>query len=264
MIDRTGSKVPMLLYHALFDRESITEKYAINAQAFEEQISYLANNRFRGMILSDSDHLQPEPDTRHIAITFDDGILSDYTHAMPILLRHGFKATFFVTVNRIGTDKYVNWGQLKEMADSGMSIQSHSMNHVFLSDLNDDLLAQELGQSKKYIEQMLDRPVEYISLPGGFTSRRVIKAAMAAGYKGVVSSCPGLNRFARRETSPTFLNRFVITRNTTIVDIHKIAQGQTLYIGKQRLLYTLKTAAKKGLGSQLYYALWSKYFKYKM
>src|SRR6266851_904608 len=36
--------------------------------------------------------LPPNP----VAVTFDDGYLSGYEHALPILLRHGCKAIFFV------------------------------------------------------------------------------------------------------------------------------------------------------------------------
>jgi peptidoglycan/xylan/chitin deacetylase (PgdA/CDA1 family) len=254
----------MLLYHALFAAEGNPEKYAIPASEFERHVKYLAENGFQTLSLADLS--QPgnlEKNRRYVIISFDDGCSSDYTHALPILRKYGFVGTFFATVNRIGTDAYIDWKQLREMADHGMSIQSHSLNHVFLSDLGDEQLAQELGESKRILEERLSRPIEYISLPGGFISDRVLRAAKDAGYSGVVTSCPGLNTGRDVKYGVPFFKRFVITRLTSPLEFQNIVHGDTLYAGKQALLYHAKNSAKKMLGSRLYYSLWSKFFKYK-
>jgi hypothetical protein len=49
-----------------------------------------------------------------VVLTFDDGFLSDYEQAFPILLDVSIKATFFVTVENIGKPGYMDVGQIRE------------------------------------------------------------------------------------------------------------------------------------------------------
>ena len=167
---------------------------------FDQHINYLSEKGFESISFNAFlNGFQPDPRKKYIIITFDDGNYSDYSIAFHILRKHGFVATFFVTVGRIGTRHYLDWDHLKEMVDGGMSIQSHSLNHLFLSDLSNDNLQKELTESKKILEDKFSLPVDFISLPGGFYSRRVLKAAQGAGYKGVATSGPGLNHLGSLE-----------------------------------------------------------------
>jgi peptidoglycan/xylan/chitin deacetylase (PgdA/CDA1 family) len=256
-------KVPMLLYHALVTGEDNAENYAITRSEFERHIRYLSDHGFESLTCDDvMNGGTLDPGKKYVLITFDDGNISDYLNALPVLLRYGFVATFFVTVNRIGTDQYVDWPHLMDMREKGMSIQSHSMNHVFLSDLDANLLQREIAGSKKVLEEMLSLSVQYLSLPGGFTSRRVLRAVREAGYAGVVTSSPGYNSVGGRRGRPFAFRRFAVTRKTTMDELRKIVNGDSLTGAAHRLLYITKSLAKKVLGSRSYYRIWSKYFKY--
>jgi peptidoglycan/xylan/chitin deacetylase (PgdA/CDA1 family) len=170
------AKIPILLYHALFEGKANTEKYAIATDTFEQHINYLSEEGFGSISFNTFlNGFQPLPNKKYVIITFDDGNYSDYSIAFPILQKYGFVATFFVTVGRIGTRDYLDWDHLKEMIDGDMSIQSHSLNHLFLSDLSKDNLCKELTESKRIIEEKLSA-VHFISLPGGFYSLQVLKA----------------------------------------------------------------------------------------
>jgi peptidoglycan/xylan/chitin deacetylase (PgdA/CDA1 family) len=256
-------KVPMLLYHALVNGEENSENYAITRNEFERHVRYLSDHGFESITCDDvMNGGALDAGKKYVLITFDDGNISDYVNALPVLVRYGFVATFFVTVNRIGTENYVDWSQLMDMREKGMSIQSHSMNHVFLSDLDAGLLEREVAGSKKALEEMLSLSVHYLSLPGGFTSRRVVKAVREAGYAGVVTSSPGFNRVGGRTGRPFCFRRFAVTRRTTLEELRKIANGDPLTGATHRLLYLTKSLAKKVLGSRGYYRIWSRYFKY--
>jgi peptidoglycan/xylan/chitin deacetylase (PgdA/CDA1 family) len=257
------TKIPILLYHALFEGKANAEKYAIATETFEQHINYLSEEGFESISFNAFlDGFQPHPRKKHIIITFDDGNYSDYSAAFHILKKYGFVATFFVTVGRIGTRDYLDWDHLTEMIDGDMSVQSHSLNHLFLSDLSKDNLRKELTESKKILEDKLSLPVHFISLPGGFYSQEVLKAAQDAGYKGVATSGPGLNSLGSLEGKFRLYKRFAITRKTRADSFQEIVHARLLSNTKKQVVYQLKSMAKKILGSKGYYMIWSKCFKY--
>ncbi len=256
-------KVPILLYHALFDKEFNRERYAIGKEEFERQIRYLFENGFQSLLVDEFCHSKNYTDEvkKNIIITFDDGNYSDYSIAFPILKKYGFVATFFVTVNWIGTKNFVNWSHLKEMATEGMSIQSHGLTHSFLSDLSIDNLHKELFESKNILEDNLNMSVEFISIPGGFFSKKVLSMAKNGGYKGVCTSTPGTNVLNSSKKEFTILNRFVMTQKMYFQDFKAIVHGSQKKIILYKSQHYLKSSIKKILGSRRYYTLWSKFFR---
>jgi peptidoglycan/xylan/chitin deacetylase (PgdA/CDA1 family) len=256
-------KIPILLYHAMFEGETNAEKYAIAAGTFDQHVSYLSEAGFEGISFDAFlNGFRPDPGKKYVMITFDDGNYSDYSIAFHILRKYSFAATFFVTVGRIGTRDYLDWGHLGEMIDDHMSIQSHGLNHLFLSALSEDDLRKELVGSKGILEGNLSHPVDFMSLPGGFYSPRVLKAAQGAGYKGVATSGPGLNRLGGSGETFNLYKRFAITRRTRMDSFQEIVQGSFLFNAKSHATYRVKSIAQKVLGSRRYYTIWSKCFKY--
>ena len=67
--------------------------------------------------------MEPIPD-RLIVLTFDDGKKSNATFAAPLLSRHGFGATFFITEGLEFSDKsrYMAWDEIKGLHDAGFEI----------------------------------------------------------------------------------------------------------------------------------------------
>ena len=78
---------------------------------------------------------KPIPD-KTVVFTFDDGCLSGATIAAPILKKHGFGGTFYVSDAygfRERKDWYMTWRQIKGMADDGFEIGNHTRGHGMLS-----------------------------------------------------------------------------------------------------------------------------------
>ncbi|MBI4345562.1 MAG: polysaccharide deacetylase family protein [Elusimicrobia bacterium] len=78
-----------------------------------------------------------------ISITFDDGN-ADQLMAVPMLSRHGLKATFFVNAGRIGQDDYLTRGQLRSLQSAGHEIGGHSLSHPRLIALTEEELRREV------------------------------------------------------------------------------------------------------------------------
>lgn len=254
-------KIPILMYHALLDGGSNREKYAIGKEDFERQLAYLADEGYSAVPLDSLSAPRQQSPGKRVLITFDDGNYSDYSIALPLLKRYGLTATFFVTTGRVGSDRYLDWTHLKEMSSAGMSIQSHGMTHSFLSGMSRDALYRELKGSKEVIEEKINEPVYFLSLPGGFCSRTVLNLAQETGYRGVCTSEPGLNREDAFRRDFMVLRRFVITRNTTFKGFEDIVRGDARRVSFHRAEYYLKQGMKRVLGGKAYYAIWSRYFK---
>ncbi len=79
--------------------------------------------------------LEPIPD-RLVVLTFDDASKSHYTVARPVLKKHGFGATFFVTEGfDFLTNKrdYMTWEEIKELHKDGFEIGNHTRDHKGVS-----------------------------------------------------------------------------------------------------------------------------------
>jgi peptidoglycan/xylan/chitin deacetylase (PgdA/CDA1 family) len=163
--------------------------------------SYYPTDKFRRFIESlDQTHLMPctlseafapTDGRRRLAITFDDGLLSFFTDAYPVLERYSVKTTIFIVAGFIGRysawdvlpkQAHLNKDQIREIAGNGHEIGSHSMTHPKLTFLCDADLRRELCDSKKQIEDIIGKPVTSISFPFGAWNERIWEKALEAGY----------------------------------------------------------------------------------
>lgn len=161
--------------------------YCVPVEKFREQMEYISlDSRFRGNDLSAMSY-----ELRAMSlITFDDGLLDNYTKAYPALREFGLKAYFFILAGKVGLSGYMDWQQIIELRNDGMIIGSHGMTHRILTELNDEESDYELIESKRILEDKLRQPIEYFSIPRGFYNRNIIEKLKNAGYTGVFTSNP--------------------------------------------------------------------------
>lgn len=126
--------------------------------------------------------------TEKVVLTFDDGEYNNFQNALPVLKEFGFRAYFFVTVNRVGQKGYMGWGELEQLRDSAMIIGSHGLNHQSLTRLSDREVENELRESKRILENNLRITIEDFSVPKGFYHQGIVIKAKEAGYKNVFVS----------------------------------------------------------------------------
>lgn len=85
-------------------------------------------------------------------LTFDDGMLSQYIYAKPILDKYNFKATFYIICNSVDKENRMNWNNILTLEEEGHEIGSHSMNHQRLGKLSDNEMKYEIIESRKCLE----------------------------------------------------------------------------------------------------------------
>jgi peptidoglycan/xylan/chitin deacetylase (PgdA/CDA1 family) len=158
---------------------------------FEAEMDFLATNGYHPVTLEEAyacmargERLPAKP----VAITFDDGGLDNYTVAFPILQKHGFRATFFVITGCVGNRLCMTWDQLRDMHAAGMAVESHTVGHPDLRDLDAGRLAEELKGSRVALAWELGEDALILSYPQGRYNGTVIAAARAAGYAAAVTT----------------------------------------------------------------------------
>lgn len=137
--EKYTTKVPIVTYHHI--TEDADETSEITKEKFEEHIKYLKENDYQTVTFDDLlNYVEKgiELPEKPIIITFDDGYLSNYEIAYPILKQYEMKATIFMIGSTVGnlenykeTDypiiPHFTMAQAKEMVESGViTIQSHT------------------------------------------------------------------------------------------------------------------------------------------
>jgi peptidoglycan/xylan/chitin deacetylase (PgdA/CDA1 family) len=207
------SGLRVLFYHRISDDR---DELAVHPRRFREQMDYLAEAGYRVVdIVQVADLLDAgEAPKRTVGLNFDDGYLDVAEHALPVLAEHGFRATVFiatgVTDGRTSFAWYrrqpalLDWAEIAELDRGGtLEFEAHSVTHPNLLAVDDRRAAAEIEDSKRELEDRLDRPVTALSYPAGLFAQRERQLAIEAGYRVAVSCEPGVNlphtdRFALR------------------------------------------------------------------
>lgn len=100
-----------------------------------------------------------------ISFTFDDGCLSTYTHAFPLLRAVGLVGHIAVVTDLVGRPNHYTWDQIAEMAAAGWEVESHTCSHD-LSSLTPERLHREVIESKRVLEAH-GLTVNIFNFPGG-------------------------------------------------------------------------------------------------
>jgi len=98
-----------------------------------------------------------------------------------------------VSINGLNRSS-INWDEVSEMANNGISFGGHTQNHVKLSETEDGLAKQEISASKAAIEQQIGSQVKLFAYPYGGPSDFLPiheQLVMEAGYQAAFSTIDG-------------------------------------------------------------------------
>jgi peptidoglycan/xylan/chitin deacetylase (PgdA/CDA1 family) len=87
----------------------------------------------------------------------------------------------------------LTWDEVRVAAAEGVSFGSHTVDHIRLGLVCDDMVRDQLSKSKEMIEKHSGRPCRYLCYPSGSFSRRVMEIARECGYEAAVTTIPGTN-----------------------------------------------------------------------
>ena len=86
--------------------------------------------------------------------------------------------------------------QVKRIADAGMEIGAHTVNHPILTQLDEVEAGTEIRDGKARLEALIERPVELFAYPNGRPGKdydaRHLKILAELGFTGAVSTAAGV------------------------------------------------------------------------
>lgn len=214
----------MLMYHSVSAESSARFRpYAVTPADFESHMATLAENGYTALTVGAYTDLARAPDAvwpeRPVVLTFDDAFLDFQVCAFPVLAAHGFSATLYVPTSYVGgTSRWLaregeadrammSWHGLREVADSGTEIGSHSLSHPQLDLLPRREAVAEVRDSRQLLEQRLQLPVTTFAYPFGYSSRMVRSLVREAGYE---SACAVRDLAATSESDRFTLSRWTV------------------------------------------------------
>lgn len=138
--------------------------------------------------------------SRGVAITFDDGMLSVFSHALPIIKDFNIPAHLFLTTGTIGGKniwpstpegspefKMMNWDQIEACQAGGITIEGHTKSHADLNRLNSQEVEEECEQCDQLIEQRLGKKPDFFAYPYGINNE-INRQIMKSRYRASVTT----------------------------------------------------------------------------
>ena len=237
MLNRPSDVPVVLLYHSVG-----LSSWAVSAESFAAQISYLV--RERNVIALDSlcwgklELAIP----RSVVITFDDGYNSLLYVAAPILAQNSCSATVYLNTGWIGgtegrtsdpslghypNEMFLTWPEAERLADLGWTIGSHGVDHVDLTRCTPADMAEQLALSRMHIVDRGFGACHHFAYTWGRHSTNLTEAVKRAGYLDAAAGIhgrltPTVNRYA--------FPRINIDRYLTLDDFRAVMCGDWDYL----------------------------------
>lgn len=232
--ETNSESIPILTYHNFMSVEEKNKyasenKYIISNKLFEDQLKYLKNNGYNTITLEDlylwytGEKVLSDKD---VVIVIDDGSLSAYVYAIPLLEKYDYKASIFVITGRITNVKqewnpsqfmYFNEEIIADIRENhkNISLSSHTHNlhskidgRCAIASMNEDQIYDDVVTSKNIIKS------DFLAYPYGCNTPSSKIALEKAGYKMAFEF--GDNKRATKNDDIYSMKRLNINDTTTM------------------------------------------------
>lgn len=185
------SGVPVLCYHQLREHTPQDGDYAraitTPPAVFATQLRALQGAGYTavsGTALVDFlEFGTPALPERPVLLTFDDGHITHYTVALPVLRELGWVGTFFPMTVVLNKADWVSHDQLREMDAASMTIGTHSWDHQRFDKLPADQWATQALEPRQELGRILGHEVDLLAYPYGAWNQEALPRVLEAGYR---------------------------------------------------------------------------------
>jgi peptidoglycan/xylan/chitin deacetylase (PgdA/CDA1 family) len=236
----------ILTFHSIDDTGSVL---SYPPKLFDDLLVALQRS---SIPLLDLDSLLRPETTNGVALTFDDGMRTVFTEALPILRSHSAPAHLFLTTGVVGmTNRWpsqpgtaplfemLHWRELEALQVVGIQIEAHTASHPDLRQLSDEALQAECDRADETIASRLGLRPRYFAYPYGFNDARVRSFAR----KRYVGSVTTDLRTLRRKEDPAAVPRletYYLRKQSLFRNLQSPATGA--YIALRRVLRQFRNA----------------------
>jgi peptidoglycan/xylan/chitin deacetylase (PgdA/CDA1 family) len=182
----------ILMYH------DVDGPWGPSLDMFDRQMGWLTE-RFRSVRLCDLPQRLP-PAEPTVVITFDDGYRATVERTLPVLARHGVRATFFIPsgllgsgfVTTIGEHEIVDEDGVRTLVAEGHEIGGHTLTHPLLTQLDLNAISNEVTGDRNRLGDLLGFAPVSFAYPKGAHDEIVRRVVRDAGYRCAVTVREGL------------------------------------------------------------------------
>ena len=172
-----------IMYHRFNEQKYPSTN--INLDIFKEQLEIIENEGIDFIHPNNFEKsLSQGKQNRKILFTVDDGLLSFYDNAWPILKEKEIPFILFINTREVGSFNYMNWDQIRELYnDKNVEIGNHSHSHEYLVEENANVIKNDIIKSINIFEKKLGKNSKFFSYPFGEYSIEFKKIIKDLGFK---------------------------------------------------------------------------------
>ncbi len=239
--------LPIIMYHDI--KKSNSGKDIINPGEFESDLKYLQENNYTTVTMKDViDYVydgKPLPENP-IMLTFDDGYLTTYRYAYPLMQKYQAKIVLSIIgkstddFTRVGDDHleyaHLTWPLLEEMLQSGLiEIQNHTYNlhstragrvgckqkRGESSEEYEAVLSEDVMKLQQEIVEMTGTAPTTFTIPYGEYNDNTIDIIKKLGFKAALTCDYGINKLTNDKETLFRLKRICRSHNYPINELLK-------------------------------------------
>ena len=183
-------QVPVLCYHHIREpkpgQSETLKSYSVSPSQFAQQMKILKDSGYETVLpdqlydyLAHGGTLPAKP----VMLTFDDTDEEQFTIGASEMKKYGFKGVFFIMTVSINRPRYMSKDQIKQLADEGNAIESHTWDHHMVTKYQGDDWDKQFVKPRKTIEDITGKPATYFAYPYGLWNQAAFPELKKAGFK---------------------------------------------------------------------------------
>ena len=193
--------VPVLCYHqirrATAADGAAARPYIVAPDVLARQLQALADAGYQTItgdaLVAHVARGAPLPE-KPVLLTFDDASAGQFSHALPLLRRHGFVATFFVMTVVLNKPGWLTRGQVRALDRAGMTIGAHTWDHSAVPEYAGDDWRTQVDAPTRALAELVGHPIRLFAYPFGLWDAAAIPHLWEAGLRAAFQLADTLDR----------------------------------------------------------------------